>query len=94
MPTSVLLSTLTDEGAKTVKKDPERILEVNQELLALGVKVLSQYAVLGPYDFVNIVEAPDNSMIARMSAESASRGSVKIFALAAIPIDEFIAGRK
>jgi uncharacterized protein with GYD domain len=94
MSTYVLLSTLTDEGAKTVKKEPERILQVNQELLALGVKVLSQYAVLGPYDFVNIVEAPDNATIARMSAELASRGSIKILTLAAIPIDEFIVGLK
>jgi uncharacterized protein with GYD domain len=90
----VLLSTLTDEGAKTIKKEPERILEVNQELQALGVKVVSQYAVLGPYDFVNIVEAPDNNTVARMSAELASRGSIKLLTLAAIPIDEFIAGLK
>lgn len=94
MPTYVLLSTLTDEGARTVKKEPERILEVNQELQALGVRVMSQYAVLGPYDFVNIVEAPDNNTIARMSAELASRGSVKILTLPAIPIDQFIAGLK
>jgi uncharacterized protein with GYD domain len=94
MPTYVLLSTLTDEGAKTIKKEPERILEVNQELQAIGVKVMSQYAVLGPYDFVNIVEAPDNDTIARMSAEMASRGSIKLLTLPAIPIDQFIAGLK
>ena len=94
MATYVLLSTLTDEGAKTVKKQPERIKEVNKELEALGVKVTAQYAVLGPYDFVNIVEAPDNTTIARISAELASRGSVKIMTLAAVPIDEFIASLK
>ena len=94
MPTYVLLSTLTDEGAKTIKKEPERIKAVNQELETLGVKVMAQYAVLGPYDFVNIVEAPDNQKIARVSAELASRGSIKIMTLSAIPIDEFIAGLK
>ena len=94
MLTYVLLSTLTDEGAKTIKKEPERIKAVNQELEKLGVKVMAQYAVLGPYDFVNIVEAPDNQTIARVSAELASRGSIKIMTLSAIPIDAFIAGLK
>ena len=86
-----MLSTLTDEGAKTIKKNPGRIKEVNKELEALGVKVIAQYAVLGPYDFVNIVEAPDNETVARVSAELASRGSVKIQTLVAIPTDDFIA---
>jgi len=91
MATYIMLSTLTDEGAKTIKSNPERIKEVNKEIEALGVKVLAQYAVLGPYDFVNIVEAPDNETVARVSVELASRGSVKIQTLAAIPIDDFIA---
>jgi uncharacterized protein with GYD domain len=90
MPIYVLLSTLTDEGRKTVKERPERIKEVNKEIEALGVKVMSQYAVLGPYDFINIVQAPDNKTIARMSLELGSRGTIQIMSLAAIPIDEFI----
>jgi uncharacterized protein with GYD domain len=94
MATYILLSTLTDEGAKTIKQKPARIKEVNKEIEALGVKVISQYAVLGPYDFVNIVEAPDNETIARVSAELASRGSIKLMTLAAIPIDNFIAKLK
>lgn len=94
MATYILLSNLTDEGAATVKNNPGRIKEVNKELEALGVKVLAQYAVLGPYDFVNIVEAPDNGTIARVSAELSSRGSVRILTMATIPIDEFIASFK
>lgn len=90
MATYILLSTLTDEGAKTIKKRPERIREVNQELEQFGVQVTQQYAVLGPYDFVNIVEAPDNHTIARVSAELASRGSIKIMTLPAMPIEAFI----
>ena len=76
MSTYILLSSLTDEGAETLKYKPERLIEVNEELKALGVEVVQQYAVLGPYDFVNIVEAPDNATIARVSIELASRGSV------------------
>ncbi len=94
MPTYILLSSLTDEGAKTVKHNPARIKEVNKELEALGVKVTAQYAVLGPYDFVNVVEAADNATVMRVSAELASRGSVKITTLPALPIDEFIAALK
>lgn len=91
MATYIMLSTLTDEGAKTIKERPGRIKEVNREIEALGVKVKAQYAVLGQYDFVNIVEAPDNETVAHVSIELGSRGSVKIQTLAAIPIDEFIA---
>ena len=91
MATYIMLSSVTDEGAKTIKENAARIREVNRELEELGVKVTAQYAVLGPFDFVNVVEAPDNATVARVSAELASRGSIKIQTLAAIPIDEFIA---
>jgi uncharacterized protein with GYD domain len=94
MPTYILLSNLTDEGAATIKKNPGRIKEVNQELNAMGVKVLAQYVTLGPYDFVNIVEGPDNTTMSRVSAELGSRGSIKIMTMAAIPIDEFITALK
>ncbi len=94
MATYVLLSNLTDEGAKTIKSNPGRIKEVNKELAALGVKVVAQYAVMGPYDFVNIVDAPDNATMMRVSAELSSRGSVKMLTLAAMPIDDFIARLK
>jgi uncharacterized protein with GYD domain len=86
----IMLTNLTDEGRKTLKKKPERIMEVNKEVEAMGVKVLSQYAVLGPYDFVNIVEAPDNETIARVSMELGSRGTIQVLTLAAIPVDRFI----
>jgi len=91
MPTYILLSTMTDEGAKTLKRNPRRIKEVNSELEKMGVKVTAQYAVLGPYDFVNIVEAADNATVARVSAELASRGTVKLTTLPALDVDAFIA---
>jgi len=94
MPYYILLSNLTDDGWKTIKENPERIKEVNKELQGFGVRVLSQYAVLGPYDFVNIVEAPNNETIAKMSIELGARGTIKIVSMAAIPIDEFIASLK
>ena len=94
MPIYILLLTLTDEGRRTVRERPERIKEVNKEIEAFGAKVVSQYAVLGPYDFVNVVEAPDNKAIARVSIELGARGTLQIMTLAAIPIDEFIASIK
>jgi uncharacterized protein with GYD domain len=94
MPSYILLSNLTDEGWKTIRERPERIKEVNKELEALGVRVISQYAVLGPYDFVNIVEAPDNKTVAKVSIELGFRGTTKILSMAAIPIEEFIASVK
>ncbi len=86
----ILLSTLTAEGRKTVKDRPNRIQEVDREMEALGVKVISQHAVIGPYDFVNVVDAPDNETIMRLSAELGSRGTVQIISMPAIPINEFI----
>lgn len=90
MATYVILSTLTDEGRKTIKNNPHRILEVNKEIEKMGVKVKEQYAVLGPYDFINIVEAPDNETVMRMSVELGSRGSVQLLSLVAMPIEDFI----
>jgi uncharacterized protein with GYD domain len=94
MATYILLSNLTDDGAKTIKKNPARIQEVNAELEKLGVRVTAQYATLGPYDFVNVVEAPDNMTVARVSAELASRGTVKITTLPAIDIEQFVTALK
>lgn len=91
MPIYILLSKLTDEGWETVKTRPERIKEVNREIEAFGVKVLSQYATLGNYDFANIVEAADNKTVAKVSIELGSRGTIQITTMPAIPIDEFIA---
>lgn len=90
MPTYILLSILTAEGRKTLKEKPTRILEVNREIEAFGAKVLKQYAVLGPYDFVNIVEAPNNETIARISIELGSRGTLKVMSLPAVAVEEFI----
>ena len=87
----IMLTRLTDAGAETINKHPERIKQVNQELEGLGAKVLAQYATLGQYDFVNVVEAADNATIAHVSAELAMRGSVRIQTLPAMPIEEFIA---
>ena len=90
MPVYIMLSSITDEGAEIIKMRPKRIKEVNEEIEELGVKILSQYATLGPYDFVNIVEAQDNLAVARVSAELASRGTIKITTMPAIEIDDFI----
>jgi len=90
----IMLTNLTDDGAKTVKKNPERIKEVNAEVEAMGVKILAQYAVMGPYDFVTILEAPDNEAVVRISVELSSRGSMRIMTLTAIPTDEFISWMK
>lgn len=91
MPSFVLLSTLTPEGVQTVKNNPQRIREVNRELEQLGVTVKAQWATLGRYDFINVVEAPDENVMARASLELGSRGTARYETLTAIPIDDFIA---
>jgi uncharacterized protein with GYD domain len=90
MATYILLSTLTDDGRKTIKGRPERIQEVNKEIEAMGAKVVDQYAVLGPYDFISVVEALDNETIARISVELGARGTIQILTMPAIPVPSFI----
>jgi len=86
-----MLTTLTPGGVQTIKNNPQRIREVNSEIEQLGAKVVAQWATLGRFDFVNIVEAPDDAAIARVSLELGSRGTGRYETLAAIPMDEFIA---
>ncbi len=89
MATYIMLSTLTDEGRKTLKERPERLQEVNREIEAMGARVTQQYAVLGGYDFINILEAPDNETVARISVELGSRGTVVLTTLPALPVESF-----
>jgi uncharacterized protein with GYD domain len=91
MPTFVMLTTLSPEGVQTVKNNPNRIKEVNKEIESLGANVKAQWATLGRFDFVNIVEAPDEATMARVSMELGSRGTARYESLAAIEIDDFIA---
>ena len=88
----VMLTTLTDEGRKTVKGNPERIKEVNKEVEVAGVKILSQYALLGPYDFVNILDAPSNEAISKVAIELGARGTLQTMTMAAMTLDDFIKG--
>jgi uncharacterized protein with GYD domain len=91
VPTYLMLSTLSPEGVQTIKSNPQRIREVNKEIEQLGAKVIQQWAVLGRYDFVNVLEAPDEATVARVSLELGSRGTGRFETLTAIPVDEFIA---
>ncbi len=90
MPLYIMFSTLTDEGRKTIMKNPERIEEVNREIENMGAYVIAQYTCLGQYDFINLIEAPDNEAIMWVSIELGSRGTVQIMTLPALPIHEFI----
>jgi uncharacterized protein with GYD domain len=91
VPTYIMLTTLTPDGVQTIKNNPSRIREVNREVEQLGATVKAQWATLGEYDFVNVIEAPDEKTIARVSLELGSRGTGRYETMSAIPIDEFIA---
>jgi uncharacterized protein with GYD domain len=90
MPTYILLSSLTAQGVQTLKSNPDRLREVNRDVEELGARVVHQWATLGPYDFVNVVEAPDNATIAKVSVALGARGSAKLQTLSALTIDEFL----
>ena len=90
MATYILLSTLTPEGRRTMHNNPDRLIEVDKEIEQFGCKILAQYAVLGPYDFVSVVEAPDNETVAHLSVDLGSRGTVNLMTLPAMTIDAFM----
>ena len=90
MATFILLSKLTAEGGKTLEADPDRIDVVNDQIGAFGCAVLSQYATLGRYDFVTVIEAPDTATVARLAVHLGSRCTIRVETLPAIPRAEFI----
>lgn len=94
MATYVMLSSLNPGGLETLKERPGRLKEVNSEIEKMGAKVVAQYAVLGPYDFVTILDAPDTLTVTRISVAMGARGTVRIQTLPALEIDEFIEGLK
>jgi len=90
----VMLTSLTDEGRKTIKENPERVKEVNKEVENMGVKIVAQYVLLGQYDFVNILDAPDNETISRVAVELGSRGTLQTTTMAAMTLDDFMKALK
>ncbi len=90
----VMLTTLTDEGRRTLKENPKRLIEVNKEVEAMGVKIIAQYALLGQYDFINVLEAAGNTTITKLALELGSRGTLQTMTMAAVPIDDIIQGHK
>ena len=90
MPTYLMLTSLTEKGTQTLNSNPGRLREVNRDVEELGAKVLHQWATLGPFDFVNVVEAPDAATIARVSVTLGARGSAKLQTLTALEIDDLL----
>lgn len=91
MPIYILLTTLTAQGVQTLRSNPERLREVNRDVEEIGAKVLHQWATLGPFDFVSVVEAPDAATISKVSIALGARGSAKLQTVTALPIEEFLA---
>ena len=91
MPKYIMLSKLSEQGLQTLRANPERLKAVNADVEELGAKVLHQWATLGEYDFVNVVEAPDELTMANLSVKLGARGSVKFETLTLIPVDELLA---
>ena len=89
MPTYVMLTNLTADGVRTLKSNPSRVGEVNKEVEALGAKVIEQYATLGRFDFITVVEAPDPETMAKVSVELGSRGTMTSETLVALPSEQF-----
>ena len=90
MPTYIMLSKLSEQGLQTLRANPERVREVNKDVEELGARVLHQWFMLGPYDFVNIVEAPDSKTVARVSLAISARGSTELESYEAVEVDDIV----
>ncbi len=90
MPTYVMLSTIGPDGWATIRENPDRIEAVRQEVEALGLVVKDQYALMGQYDFINIIEAPDEATMAKAAIMLASRGTMRTTTLQALPIADLV----
>jgi len=86
----MMLNTLTDAGRKAIQEEPEALRDINKEIEHMGVRILDQYALLGQYDFVNILEAPSNEAIAKLAIRLSAQGTYQTLTLAAITIDDLI----
>ena len=90
MPKFVMLSTIGPDGFATLQENPQRLKQVNHDVESMGVKVLDQYALLGPYDFITILEAPDDVTMAKVATTLAARGTLKTQTIKAIEVDDYI----
>ena len=94
MPIYAMLSTLGPDGWETLRQTPDRIQQVRSEVEALGLKVHAQYALMGQYDFLNIIESPDDETMAKAAIMLAARGTMRTTTLPAIPVEDLIARLK
>jgi uncharacterized protein with GYD domain len=94
MPVYVMLTTLTDAGRKAIQENPEALRDINKEVEFMGVKILCQYALLGQYDFVQILEAPSNEAVAKLAIRMSARGTTQTLTLAAINVEDLIQALK
>jgi uncharacterized protein with GYD domain len=91
VPLYLMLTTLTEKGVQTLNSNPGRIREVNRDIEELGAKIVHQWASIGEYDFVNIVEAPNDVTLAKLSVVLGARGSSRIESLPLIEVDDVLA---
>ena len=91
MPTFVMLSTIGPDGFATLRENPQRLREVNHDVEAMGVKILHQWALLGQWDFINIIEAPSETVMAKVATTLAARGTLKTTTFTAVPVDDLLA---
>jgi uncharacterized protein with GYD domain len=90
MPLYLMLTTLTEKGVQTLNSNPARLREVNRDVEELGARILHQWACLGEYDFVNIVDAPDDLTLMKLSVRLGARGSVKFESLPLVPVEDVL----
>ena len=94
MATYLMLTTLTDEGRRTIRDNPDRVREVDKEVELMGVKIICQYALLGLYDFVNIIEAPSDEIAAKLAINLSARGTIGVMTMPAMPVEQLISALK
>ena len=86
MPLYFLLGTMTSTGQKLLHDNHDLVVEATRNIAVDGAEIMGQYAVLGRYDYLMMVEADDNGAVARLSLEMGVRAGLHMETLPAIAI--------
>lgn len=90
MTTYIRLVRLTDEGRKLVKEGRSVFEGASRIFEEQGGRIVSAWGTLGSYDFIAVVEAPDDATMMKISALVASGGVLSADTLPAVPMQDFL----
>ena len=88
-----LLATLNETGQKMLLHNADQMIETIRDYHCQGARILSQYAILGKYDYIIMAEADDNEAVGRLALEIGVKAGLSTETLPAMAIGVLIENR-